>query len=164
MKKQASFLTSLFIAGCFLSSAQIKSAIVSAELSSTDEHRAKSGINPLILLRFHETFPNASDETWVKARNSYVVSFTADGIFNRVYLNRKGKITSQIRYYQEQHLPAEVRRQVKMLNGCFTISSVLEITTALNTVYQVTINSESWVKIVQVTDDEMTILEEHKKE
>jgi hypothetical protein len=163
MKKLSILLTCVLVTTFFASQAQVKPAVLNENLSSTDENLAKNAINLLIISKFHESFPVSSDEVWTKTNNSYMVTFTADKVLNRVFLDKKGKTTGQIRYYQENGLPATVRDMVKTFGGCFTIGGVTEVSTEAGTVYLVNINEETSWKILRVAGDKMDVYEEHRK-
>lgn len=163
MKKIFFFLTCALLATFFASHAQLKPTALSGEMTHSDEHLAKKAIDLLIMKKFREKSPHVSNDQWAKTENGYLVSYTSDGILYNTFLNKKGKLTSQIRYYSEKDLPSDVRYRVKGLNGCFTISSVKEITTKNSTAYLVTISDENSWRVIRVFEDEMGVIEEYQK-
>lgn len=163
MKKQSFFLTCVLLTAFFVSNAQVKPAVLSDKMDNEEEHLAKNAPNLVMMAKLHQEFPNATEESWSKMPNGYFVNFKSDGIVNHVFLNKKGKLTSKIRYYTEKDLPAKVLKTIKGLDGCFTIGHCKEITTELGTAYLVTINGENYWRVMRVVGDEMDVFEEHKK-
>ena len=105
----------------------------------------------------------ARDDAWAQTKKGYLVNFKAGGIHHNVFLNKKGEMTSQIRFYYENDLPNDVRKQVKTTYGNYSISSVKEITSGNKMVYLVTISDETSWKVIRVSSSEMDVFEEHKK-
>ena len=160
MKKQFLLLTSVLIAVCFTAQSQLQPVVLS---EGPAEHFAKSAIHPAILANFQSRYPNASDDAWAKTENGYLVNFVYDNIQHNVFLNKKGKMTSQIRFYSEKELPTTIRDRVTDLYSCFTIGAVKEVTTKNSIAYLVTIsNATSW-KVIRIAGDEMDVFEEHNK-
>ena len=82
------------------------------------------------------------------------------------FLDKKGKVISQIRYYHEKELPAEVHRVVsdfiRYNSDCQTIGLVREIITGAGTAFLVTVNGATGWKVLRVKGNELDIFEEHK--
>jgi hypothetical protein len=160
MKKQFFLLTSILIAALFTSQAQFKPVVLS-EMPA--EHYAKVTIHPAITANFHSQYANVSDDAWAETENGYLVSFSSNGIRYNTYLNKKGKMTSQIRFYSEKELPVTVRDRVMDFYSCFTIGTVKEVTIKNSIAYLVTINNATSWKVIRVAGNEMDVFEEHKK-
>lgn len=160
MKKQFFLLASVIMVGCLTARSQFKPVVLS---EGTAEHPAKTAVHPAIIANFHSHYPNAGDEAWAKTEKGYLVNFISNSIRYNVFLNKKGRMTSQIRFYSEKELPAAVRERVTDCYNCFTIGSVKEVTTDNSVAYLVTISSATSWKVIRVAGDEMDVFEEHKK-
>jgi hypothetical protein len=100
----------------------------------------------------------------MKTSNGFVVRYTANGIQNRAYLNRRGNYETCVRYYTENELPSEVRQQVKSSYYDYKITSVKEVNYNHSTAYLVTIEDATSWKIIHVVNREMEVSEDHAKE
>ena len=165
MKKHILFLTGILFTAAFSTFAQLKPIVQTEKFDDTDEHLAKEAIDLRAMARFNEEHPNISDSKWHMQNKGYIVRFTSGSIKNVAFLDKKGKVTSQIRYYREQELPANVHRMVSdfiRYSGCQTIGLVQEITTGAGTAYLVTVNGATEWKVLRVAGDELNVFEEHK--
>lgn len=165
MKKHVLFLTGVLFTAFISAHAQLKPIVQTEKFENTDEHLAKGAIDLLVMARFNERHPNISDPTWTRLNKNYVVRFTSGGIKNMAFVDKKGKVTGQIRYYKANDLPANVQRMVAdfiQYTGCQTIGAVQEVTTNLGTAYLVTVNGATEWKVIRVAGDELEVVEEHK--
>ena len=166
MKKHFLFLTGVLFTAIMSAHAQLTPIVQTEKYENTDEHLAKGAIDLLVMARFNEEHPNSSETTWTRKNKGYVVRFTSGGIKNMAFLDKKGKVTGQIRYYHANNLPADVYQLVTDFihysNGCHTIGAVQEVTTGAGTAYLVTVNGETEWKVLRVKGDELDVFEEHK--
>ena len=133
----------------------------SASQIKQNVHRPAS---TLVFLKFHLQFPEALNDVWETIAGGYVVRFTnTKDIQHWVYLNKKGVVVGQMRYYPAAHLPSDVCKQVRSCYYDFTITSAKEIIHKNETAYLVTIEDESSWKVIQVIDRSMEVYEEHTK-
>jgi hypothetical protein len=163
MKKLLFLLLCLAGTASVSTQAQIKPVTLTEKIVNTEEHLAKEAIDLLVMAGFREQHPEVKNDAWARTENGFLVSYSIDDIHYNIFLNKKGKMTSQIRYYSERHLPSGVLDQVKNLYSCFTVRSVREITTKNATAYLITIQDETSWKVIRVLADEMDVVEDHKK-
>lgn len=161
MKKHFFLLTSLLAAAFFTVQAQTKTQTITA--LSTSEHSAKAAVHPAVLANFKSQYPGAVDDSWLTMKKGYVVRFSSNDLNYDVFLDKNGRMTSQVRYCHEKDLPTSVLNMVKSFGGCFTIDLIREVTTQLGTAYLVTIDEGSTWKVIRIAGDEMDVFEEHKK-
>lgn len=160
MKKHSFLLPAAVFAAFFTSQAQFTQAALT---EPNTEHHAKATVPLMVQGRFQIAYPNVTDDTWILERDGYFVNFISqDGVHCNVWLNKKGKMSSQIRYLNEAGLPAGVRQQVNNLGGCYTIGSIKEVTTKLGTVYLITLRGANDWKVMRVAGNEMDVYEEHQ--
>lgn len=163
MKLQPYFLACVLSIAFFTSNAQLKPAVLTGTFNSEEEKLAKEAVSLVIMSKLHEIFPNTTDESWTKQKNGYYVNFKQDNITHEVFLNKKGRLTGQIRHISEKDLPANVLRLAKEFDDCYTISFCKEVITDLGQAYLITINGKNNWKILRVVNNEIDIYQEHKK-
>jgi hypothetical protein len=86
---------------------------------------------------FKETFPTASNASWIKDDNGYMVSFTQNGTLTRVSYTNKGKFVSSLRYYQGKDLPTNILMAVKSKYKGKDIFGVTEYTSTDEVIYYI---------------------------
>jgi hypothetical protein len=116
-----------------------------------------------ILLKFHDDYPNIVDDAWSATENGYLVSFSSGEIQYNVFLNDKGQMTSQIRYYKESQLPVDIRKLIKDNFPCQTISCVREIISNNKMAFLITIDNGLEWRTLRIVDKEMELIETYKK-
>jgi hypothetical protein len=163
MKKHFFLLSCILLSVSFASYAQIQPAVHTEKMDNTEEYYAKNAIDLVVMAKFNKNYIDASNESWLKTPNGYKVDFTKDGIKHSVFLNKKGRMTSQISQLTEKNLPANVRNLIKSLSGCFTIGHCREVTTEMGKAYLITVDYDTTWKVMRVVGDEMDVYEEYKK-
>lgn len=161
MKKQFFFLTVILIAAFSTAQAQANVEVITA--ISTAAYAVKATVHPAILANFQMQYPNATEDSWAVNGHGYLVNFKTGSILYHAFLNKKGQVKSQIRYYHEKDLPARVLNIVKRSGGYFTIGLIREVTTQAGTAYLVTIDEGARWKVIRVVGNEMDVFEEHNK-
>lgn len=107
-------------------------------------------VNGFVLNRFNISFPDVTDDVWVKTNDGFLVTFTSNGIQNRAFLNKSGHTQGVIRYYTEKELQITERNQVKYAYPGFWISLVREVNFNNLTAYLVTLKNENSWKVVRI--------------
>jgi hypothetical protein len=109
---------------------------------------------------FKKVFGDVSDVMWTKiSRNHTRAYFQNDGITVRAGFNKKGKLLYTLRYYTEEHLPADILFRIKNTYFGKSIFGIIEVSVDGKTAYLVDLEDKtSWLR-VKVLGDEMT--EEH---
>jgi hypothetical protein len=143
--------------------AQKQMLLETAVFESSTNHAAKANLDPRIIRKFHAEFPGVTNDKWIAANDGFSVRFTAHDIQNWVFLNKKGKILSQMRYYEVKNLPADVRNQLKSVYYDYTIKGIIEIVCNNTKAYLVTVENESTWKVIRVLDRDMEVFEEYQK-
>jgi len=116
---------------------------------------AKAGIN------FTKAYKNATDVMWYPLKDRrLMVRFFDNGIQTKVFYNMKGNKDAMIRYYTEDKLPNEVRRQVKSIYYDFNIFMVIEVTVGKQIAYLVKIEDKTCTKTIRVMNGEADVIEE----
>lgn len=162
MKKQYLFFAVLFISGASVATAQQITAPQTAKFTTTNENQSKAAIDLRAMKAFHGKFPANQNEQWAKTGTGYLVNFDLQNIRYTVFLNSKGTVTSQIRYYSENELPLAIRNLIQTNYSCFSIKSVKEIASKNATACLVTIaNGNAW-KVIRVVGEETDVFEDHQ--
>lgn len=133
---------------------------LSAEKSAAPE---VSLINEKAIRDFKKSFKNVQNERWYAADKKFIVKFEVGDINCMALYNRKGNLQHTIRYYQEQHLPRDVRHLVRSSYYDFSIFGVTEVTVQDKTAYLITIQDNNSWKTIKVLDGEMIVTEEFNK-
>lgn len=112
---------------------------------------------------FLKTFSQAENVHWYNAGNGVVAYFTVNNIKTRAAYDKKGHWLYSIRSYGESDLPKKIREKIKCVFYDFSIFYINEITTNRELSYKVQIENESSWKIIQVFDDDITVIKEYTK-
>ncbi|MDQ3278355.1 MAG: YjgB family protein [Bacteroidota bacterium] len=158
MKKQH-LLTSLLIVGFLAAQAQSSFILPVLNKAGSNLYTIKKGIAQSIQLLFHEDNPGVSNDIWSATENGYLVSYSGEGIQHRVFLNKKGKKTSEMRYYNGFYLSNDISRQLGDAYPCFTVTGVQEIITNEMTAYVIVIENRWEWKKVRIAGKELDEME-----
>jgi hypothetical protein len=94
------------------------------------------------LKNFSKTFKDADNAAWEETGDGLKAEFTKDGIETNVFFDRKGRWIANVRNYQEDKLPKEIRHQVKSVYYDYNIFYVQEITVGDKMAYLVKIGRQ----------------------
>ena len=135
------------------------------ELAYADESKADpaSSINEKAVKNFSKSYSKQSNASWFTLDDGFVAIFTADGIKTKAYYDRKGRSVGEVRTYQEDKLPKEIRHMVKSTYYDFTIFLVNEVTVGNAKVHLIKIEDQTSFKTIRVQDGEMTETEAFTK-
>ena len=101
----------------------------------------------------------------IKIPDGYEAKFENNGIKNRAYFNKSGTLIYVMKYYSEDHLPADTRAIVKSTYYDYNIFQVEELNVVAdkNIIYIVHLEGKTSWKNITVFNGEMNILEEITK-
>jgi hypothetical protein len=120
-------------------------------------------ISTRAIRHFIKAFGQAENVRWYKAGSELVAYFILNNIKTKATYDNKGHWLYSVRSYEESFLPKNIKEKIKCTFYDYTIGAVNEITTNSEFIYKVQIENESFVKIIQVLDDEITIVKEFAK-
>lgn len=120
-----------------------------------------TNINSKAVKNFSKSYKN--NAAWFEITDGYMAVFNEGGIKTKVYYDKKGRLIGQIRSYEEDKLPRDIRHQVRSKYYDFHINYVNELTALKTTVYLVKIEDERSFKTIRVADGEMTETEAFDK-
>ena len=130
--------------------------------SNLNEEVTIESVSPTAIKDFKKRYASASNETWEKAADGYVASYTKDGVQNRVVYDIKGRWSHTILDYNADKLSKDLRNAIAFdHNG--TITRVSEILTGKKVIHLVRITDKSTFKVVRICDGEMEVIEELEK-
>jgi len=113
---------------------------------------------------FAKSFKDVENVHWYTVPDGAMVYFTERGIKSRAGYDKKGNWLYCMRSYAEQHLPKEIRAQVKSIYYDYAITWVNEITYGRQALYVVHIQDEFCWKNIRISEDEMETMETFEKE
>ena len=122
-----------------------------------------STVNTKVLKHFTRSFDKADHVRWYKAEDGTIAFFMQYGIISRANYDKKGNWLHNIRSYNEQNLPRDVRAQVKSIYYDYSISSVNDITTASQLIYVIQVEDEKTWKNLRLENGEMKMINEYLK-
>ena len=128
-----------------------------AEISSVNELNQKASRD------FKRTFKEVNNEKWYSIKNGFLAEFNLNTIKNRVFYDKKGNWKFTVSYYDESHLPVEVRAIVKPAYYDYTISRVEEVHANDKIIYFVHVQNDSRLKTLRVCEGEMELTEDLPK-
>jgi len=127
------------------------------ELAYADEPKSEAAnINAKALKNFSKSYQKQSDASWFAIADGFVAIFTADGVKTKAYYDSKGRPVGDVRTYQEDKLPKEIRHMVKSTYYDFNIFIVNEVTVDNAKVYLIKIEDKTSFKTIRVQDGEMS--------
>jgi len=119
-----------------------------------------AGISIKAVRDFTQSYKLAENVHWYKVSNGVMVYFTANGIKTRTGYDAKGNWLYNIRSYQEECLPKQIRAHVKSVCYDYAITWVNEISKAKQTIYLVQLQDKTSAKTVRVCEGEEMELKE----
>lgn len=138
-------------------------AQTSVNYSYVSTNHAYADLNKSIanaMKHFTSNYGDDTKENWSTKSDGYRATFRKDGVVHLVDYNKKGKLMSTIRIYNETVLPKNIRKIVKSTFYDFDIVSVAELSLSNNLVYFIKIQDETSLKTVRVIDNDMEVIED----
>jgi len=115
-----------------------------------------SNINEKAVKHFSKSYEKQNKASWFAVEDGFVAIFTEDGIKTKAYYDSKGRPAGEVRTYQEDKLPKEIRHMVKSTYYDFNIFLVNEVSVGNAKVYLVKIEDSKSFKTIRIQDGEMT--------
>ena len=98
------------------------------------------------------------NEAWYKLPKGYLATYEEEGVESRHIYDQKGNWMYSMMTYQEDHLPAEVRKEVKSNFYDYSIVWVKEVKEGEDNVYVVHVENKTEWKDLSVQDGEIRVL------
>jgi len=93
-----------------------------------------------------------------KYKKGYVAVFDKDSITTRLYYNKRGDFEVQLRYFNENKLPVEVRDLVKSRYYNYSIFQVIEVSGYGKIFYQVKIRDNNYCKVINIVNGDIKVM------
>lgn len=114
---------------------------------------------------FKSRFANVKDGSWYADNNGSVSYFSRDGYMNRVHYDKKGRWEYSLLCYGEDKLDREIRQAVRISYYDLNITLVKEVRTNCGTVFFITLEDKSSIKILKINyEGEMELTQELVKQ
>ncbi len=133
------------------------------ENTNGDRRFSDPVINSKILDAFASKFKNATDARWYEADNKFLVKFNRDGRKTTALFTKKGMHVYTISYGSEKHLPADVRKLVKINYFDCEITHAIEVNTLGKTAWVIKLEDANSLIVVKVVDGEMEETEHFRR-
>ena len=101
---------------------------------------------------FVSSFWNATDPTWVKYSDGYVVYFLRDGIHHKVYYSTAGDVQCIIRQFSADEMPGEIRHLIESAYVDYSIILACEVTSRNKTRFEIKIEDVASFKEIKIDD------------
>jgi hypothetical protein len=122
-----------------------------------------SSLSTKALKDFSKTFKGAGNAAWFEISDGFMAKFKKDEVETKVFYDRKGRWIANVRNYQENKLPKEIRHMVKSNYYDYSIFYVQEVTAGNQTAYLVKIEDKKSTKTIRIVDGEMDEYEAFEK-
>jgi hypothetical protein len=161
--------TTFLVAGNFAQSTDMLSSQQLTSLFSSEANIESTNLfaDPVIssktLSAFAGMFKGASDAHWYAVENKFLVKFSADGRESTALFNKKGDHLYTISYGFEKHLPAAVRKLVKINYFDYEITRAIEVNSLGKTAWIVKLEDANRMITVKVAGGEMEETENYRK-
>jgi len=134
------------------------------ELAYADEPKAEAtSINAKAVKNFSKSYHQQGNASWFAIDGGFVAIFTEDGVKTKAYYDSKGRPMGDVRTYQEDKLPKEIRHMVKSTYYDFNIFLVNEVKVGTAKVYLIKIEDTTSFKTIRIDDEGMTETEAFNK-
>jgi hypothetical protein len=115
-------------------------------------------IHARAIREFLKDYQDVQNVKWFKYKKGYVATFVRDSITTRLYYNKRGDFDVQLRYFNENRLPIEVRDLVRNRYYNFSIFQVCEVSGFDKIYYQIKIRDNNFCKVINVVDGEIKVM------
>ena len=109
-----------------------------------------SGFSKRALKNFSKNFKGLENAEWSKIDNILKAQFTKDQVETTVFYNLKGKWIANMRTYNEDKLPGDIRHRVRSNYYDYSIFHIQEITVRDKTAYLVNIEDKNFIKTIRI--------------
>lgn len=122
-------------------------------------------VNAKALKNFRKQY-NVTNEKWVLQPDCIVACYKLDNVSQFIYYDKKGHWTGDLKVYNEDKMPKDIRKMIKQEYYDYKILAVQEVRTyqsiSLPT-YIVTVEDDKNIKLIRIQDGEMDIYKEFKR-
>jgi len=117
-----------------------------------------------VFYAFGNTFPLAKAVRWSETRNSFHVAFNQNQIEFRVNYDKKGNITSMMRYYYKENLPVMILARINKKFADKKVFGVAEESSVDGILYHITLEgAEDWIELTANSSGNLTVEQTFKK-
>ena len=110
-------------------------------------------INEKALNDFKKHFRSINNEQWFNMKDGFICYFKTNDVQNGVYYDQKGRWQYNLKVYDEEKLPVDIRAVVKSTYFDFAITIVDEIQNVETKIYIVHLEDKTTLKTLLVTKD-----------
>lgn len=121
----------------------------------------KNDININAVRHFIKSYENIDTVKWYTVEDGFIAKFMKDGIETKVEYNVAGNLRNVMRSYDESHMNFVLRDVVKRQYYDYNIIVVYEIEHNDDIKYIIKIMDKNYVKILQVINNDMKVLEDY---
>jgi hypothetical protein len=111
-------------------------------------------VNTKVLRSFFKTYGEMPGTKWFKSANGFGVMFKDNGMNKTIYYKLDGLVDTEILYYSEDRLPAQVRHFVKSRFYDYAITYVTEVHKNGATAFYVKVEDASTIKTLKIVEGE----------
>ena len=123
----------------------------------------KNDINLKAVRDFIKSYNNIDNVKWYTDDDGFIAKFHKDGVETKVEYDKAGVRNYVLRSYNESHMSFELRDLVKRQYYDYNILVVYEIEHSRGITYIIKMMDKTSIKVLQVTDGEMIVLEDYIK-
>jgi len=113
---------------------------------------------------FIKLYKNIDNVKWYAVEDGFIAKFQKDGIETKVEYDLTGKRSNILRSYDESHMPFEIRDMVKRQYYDYNILITYEIEHSNGILYIIKIMDKTSLKVLQIANNEMKVLEDYVRE
>lgn len=117
-------------------------------------------INIHAFRHFRKRWPAVTGETWLKADDGYIVSFTENSLRNQARFDARGSFLYSLKYYAGKNISGDLSILIKRKYPGYDINVVTEITDGEKIFYLVKIENSSSVKTLSISEGKVEVFEE----
>jgi hypothetical protein len=118
-------------------------------------------VNIKAIRDFIKLYKNVDNAEWYAVEDGFIAKFQKDGIETKVEYDVTGRRSNILRSYNESHMPFEIRDIVKRQYYDYDILITYEIEHSQGIIYIIKIMDKTSLKVLQITNNEMKVLEDY---
>ena len=121
-------------------------------------------ISELLIKKFNEAFPTATDVRWFEGKDFYQVTFKKDDILCKIDYAADGTINRTLRYYQEKDLCPFIALRVNEKYKGRAIKGVVELQNNDGLMYEIVMHDATrWYIVNSDSDGNMKVKKTFRK-
>ena len=125
----------------------------SGEELDLTETPINSGLSTKALKNFNKNFKESENAEWYQVGNTIKAQYKKDGVETNVFYTLKGNWLANIRTYNEDKMPGDIRHRVRSTYYDYSIFQVQEVTVRDKTAYLVNLQDENFIKTIRIADN-----------